>query len=71
VGDDRAGGGAEPAQTSFVMAMIMPISTKTIIALCSQIQVGDTHDSLTCVAPAAGEQRRPMYSQLSCRQCGY
>jgi hypothetical protein len=29
------------AQTSFVIAMIIPINTNTTIAICVQIQVGD------------------------------
>jgi hypothetical protein len=29
-----------------VIAMIMPITTNTTIAICIQIQVGDTTDSL-------------------------
>jgi hypothetical protein len=29
------------AQASLVMAMTIPISTNTIIAVCNQIQVGD------------------------------
>ncbi len=29
------------AQASFVIAMIIPISTNTTIATCNQIQVGD------------------------------
>jgi hypothetical protein len=28
--------------TSFVTATIIPITTNTMIAICSQIQVGDT-----------------------------
>ncbi len=32
--------------TSLVIAMIIPITTNTTIAICIQIQVGDTTDSL-------------------------
>jgi hypothetical protein len=32
---------ARRAQASFVIAMTMPISTNTTIAICIQIQVGD------------------------------
>jgi len=31
---------------SLVIAMIIPITTNTTIAICIQIQVGDTADSL-------------------------
>jgi hypothetical protein len=33
--------GADGVQASFVIAMIIPISTNTTIATCIQIQVGD------------------------------
>jgi hypothetical protein len=33
--------GRPPSQASFVIAMTMPASTKTTIAICIQIQVGD------------------------------
>ncbi|HEX4838545.1 MAG TPA: hypothetical protein VFV03_08495 [Solirubrobacteraceae bacterium] len=33
--------GARRSYTSFVIAMIIPISTNTTIAPCNQIQVGD------------------------------
>jgi hypothetical protein len=31
----------EPLQANFVIAMIMPINTKTTIAPCNQIHIGD------------------------------
>jgi len=31
----------KPVQASFVMAMIIPATTKTTIAICIQIHVGD------------------------------
>jgi hypothetical protein len=39
---DRDGGTPERAQASFVIATIIPISTNATIAICVQIQVGDT-----------------------------
>ncbi len=43
-GRDACAFGDADSQASFVIAMIMPISTNTTIAPCSQIQVGDMVD---------------------------
>jgi hypothetical protein len=37
-----------PPQTSFMIAMIIPISTNRTIAACSQIQVGDIDRQAYC-----------------------
>jgi hypothetical protein len=53
----REDGGARcaaDAQTSFVIAMIMPITTNSTIAACVQIHVGDmTPDSVPAAAVTA------------------
>jgi len=36
---------SDSAHTSLVMATTIPISTNTTIAICIQIQVGDTSDT--------------------------
>jgi len=54
------------AQTSFVIAMIMPISTNTTIAICVQIQNGDIPEA--AYLEELGEYlRRPGRPRLSCR----
>jgi hypothetical protein len=39
------------------MAMTMPMSTNTTIAICVQIQVGDTPAQATAMHPAHGARR--------------
>jgi hypothetical protein len=55
----RPGAAAQARQASFVIAMIMPISTNTTIAACIQIQVGDIATSAYFAATDAGLRRGP------------
>lgn len=40
------------AQASFVIAITMPISTNTTIAICIQIHVGDMQAEPSCLVPS-------------------
>jgi Cellulase (glycosyl hydrolase family 5) len=55
---------SKPAQASFVIATIIPISTTTTIAICIQIQVGDIASTAYLESNAASGSRRaaPIYS---------